>query len=46
MAKAKAFGEKNKITDEVQAFIAFGRTAEGAALQDEFRNKVRSSAAN
>ena len=44
MAKAKAYGEANKITDETQAFIAFGRTPEGAALQDEFRNKVRSVA--
>jgi hypothetical protein len=43
MAQAKAYGEKNKIADDVQAFIAYGRTAEGAALQEQFRNKIRTA---
>lgn len=41
MAKAKEFGEKNKL-NETDALIAFGRTAEGAELQQQFRDKVRS----
>jgi hypothetical protein len=44
MAKAKAYGETNKIADETQAFIAFARTPEGAELQDAFRSKVRTNA--
>ena len=40
-AKAKAWGAENKITDETQALIQFGRTAEGAELQNQFREKVR-----
>jgi hypothetical protein len=43
MAKAKAWGETNKIGDEAQALIAFARTPEGAELQDAFRNKVRTN---
>jgi hypothetical protein len=46
MAKAKAYATENKITDEVQAFIAFGRTAEGTELQNQFREKVRTVAAS
>jgi Mu-like prophage I protein len=44
-AKAKAWGETNKITDEVEILTGFARTAEGAELQDQFRAKVRATTA-
>ena len=43
-AKAKAWGEANKITDEIEVLTGFARTPEGAELQDQFRAKVRAAA--
>ena len=40
IANAKAFGEKNKIANEAEALIAYGRSAEGAELLTKFREKV------
>ena len=40
IANAKAFGKNNNIADETQALIAYGRSAEGAELLTQFRQKV------
>lgn len=41
-AKAKTYATEHKL-DEVEGLIAFGRTAEGSALQEQFREKVRAA---
>jgi hypothetical protein len=43
-AKAKAFATDHKLS-EVDGLIAFGRTSEGAMLQEQYREKVRTMAA-
>jgi hypothetical protein len=40
IAKAKDFAEKNKITDAVEAQMAYARTAEGQELYGQFRQKI------
>ncbi len=46
IAKAKEFGKTNKIENESEALVAFGRSAEGRALYEDFRrNYVTKGAA-